>query len=309
MGTVTTNVTEYKNFGKCLEIANGIVKLLVTIDVGPRVINYSFMDGENMMFEDVSRDFSESGPAFDKFGGGTWYIYGGHRLWTSPEGMPKSYYPDNEPVPYELIENGAVFKPAPQTWNQYQFEIAITLDSNSSKVGLTHKITNCAAWDVKLAPWTLTVLSPGGFEIVAQPTKDTGLLGNRLMALWPYTNMMDDRVTWGNKYIGLEQKSGHPDKFKVGINSEHGFAMYFNHGDLFIKKYSPIENGCYPDGGMSFETFTNALFLEMETLGEISSIAPGASVTHNECWSLFQEARPEGYCEKTIDALVEKYVK
>lgn len=309
MGTVTTKVTEYKNFGNCLEIANGIVKLLVTVDVGPRVINYSFIDGENIMFEDVNRDFSQTGPEFDNFGGGTWYIYGGHRLWTSPEGMPKSYYPDNDPVPYEIIENGAVFKPAPQKWNQYQYEITITLCPDSSKVSLTHKIINCAAWDVTLAPWTLTVLSPGGFEIVAQPTKDTGLLGNRLMALWPYTNMMDERVTWGNKYIGLEQHPGHPDKFKVGINSEHGFAMYFNHGDLFIKKYTPIENGSYPDGGMSFETFTNALFLEMETLGEITSIAPGTAVTHTESWSLFKEAKPEGYCEKTIDALVEKYVK
>jgi len=309
MGKVTTKVTEYKTFGKCLEIANGIVKLLVTIDVGPRVINYSYIDGENMMFEDIDRVFSSSGPEFSKFGGGTWYIYGGHRLWTSPEGNPKSYYPDNDPVPYEIIENGATFKPAEQKWNQYQYEITITLDPNSSHVNLVHKITNCAAWDVTLAPWAMTVLSPGGFEIVAQPTKDTGLLGNRLLALWPYTNMMDERVTWGNKYIGLKQIPGHPDKFKVGINSEHGFAMYFNHGDLFIKKYTPVENGTYPDGGMSFETFTNALFLEMETLGEITAIAPGASVTHCESWSLYKEACPESYQEDTIDTLVKKYVK
>lgn len=309
MGNVTKTVKQYKTFGNCLEISNGIVKLLVTIDVGPRVINYSFVDGENMMFEDTERNFSSSGPAFEKFGGGTWYIYGGHRLWTSPEAMPKSYYPDNDPVPYELIENGAVFKPVMQKWNQYQYEITITLDPDTSHVCLTHKVKNCAAWDVTLAPWTLTVLSPGGYEIVAQPTKDTGLLGNRLLALWPYTNMMDRRVTWGTKYIALKQEPGHPDKFKVGLNSEHGFAMYFNHGDLFIKQYTPVENGNYPDGGMSFETFTNDLFLEMESLGEITSIPPDTSVTHTEHWSLFKEECPASYCEETIDALVKKYVR
>lgn len=309
MGKVTTNVVEYKNFGKCLEIANGIVKLLVTIDVGPRVINYSFIDGENIMFEDVERDFSVSGPEFSKFGGGTWYIYGGHRLWTSPEGMPKSYYPDNESVPYEIIPNGATFSPCVQKWNQYKYDITITLDPDSSKVCLVHKITNHAAWDVTLAPWTMTVLSPGGLEYVAQPTKDTGLLGNRLLALWPYTNMQDDRVVWGNKYIALEQKPGHPDKFKFGINSEHGFAMYFNHGDLFVKKYDPVGNGNYPDGGMSFETFTNGLFLEMESLGETATIAPEASVSHTEYWSLFKEERPTEYSEENIDKLVEKYVR
>ncbi len=309
MGTVTKTVKSYKNFGNCLEIANGIVKVLVTIDVGPRIINYSFVDGENVMFEDVDRGFFANGPEFDKFGGGTWYIYGGHRLWTSPEAMPKSYYPDNDPVPYELIENGAIFKPAVQKWNQYQYEIIITLAPDSSNVTVVHKITNHAAWDVTLAPWAMSVLAPGGFEIVPQPTKDTGLLGNRMLALWPYTNMMDSRVTWGNTYIGLKQEPGHPDKFKVGINSEHGFALYFNHGDLFVKQFTPIENGVYPDGGMSFETFTNDLFLEMETLGEITTIAPESTVTHEERWSLFKEACPETFDESYFDELVKRYVR
>ncbi|MBR4874369.1 MAG: hypothetical protein IKU87_00905 [Clostridia bacterium] len=309
MGKVTTTLENYKNYGKCLKISNGLVKILITVDVGPRIINYSFEDGENMMFEDLNRAFFANGPEFEKFGGGTWYIYGGHRLWTSPEAMPKSYYPDNDPVPYEIIENGAIFTCETQKWNQYQFEIEVTLAPDSSRVKLVHKITNRAAWDVTLAPWTLTVLSPGGYEVIAQPTKDTGLLGNRLLGLWPYTKMTDDRVSWGDRYIGLEQKEGHPDKFKLGLNSEHGFAMYFNHGDLFIKKYDPIENGVYPDGGMSFETFTNGLFLEMETLGEITAIAPEETVSHTEYWSLFKEARPENFDEEKIDELVKKYVR
>lgn len=308
MGKVTATLTEYKNFGTCIELSNGEIKLLVTVDVGPRVINYSFVDGENMMFEDVDRAFSASGPEFDKFGGGTWYIYGGHRLWTSPEGMPKSYYPDNDPVPYELIDGGVILSPAAQKWNQYQYEIKIVMNEEGG-VTLTHSVKNVAAWDVTLAPWTLTVLSPGGYEIVPQPVKYTGLLGNRLLALWPYTNLMDERVTWGNRYIALAQKPGHPDKFKFGLNSEHGFAMYFNHGDLFIKQYTPVENGTYPDGGMSFETFTNDLFLEMEALGEIKSIAPGEALTHTESWSLFKEECPKEFSEKTFDALVEKYVR
>ena len=309
MGKVTTVVKEYKNFGRCLEIANGIVKLLVTIDVGPRVINYSFVDGENVMFEDVDRVFSATGPEFDRFGGGTWYIYGGHRLWTSPEGRPKSYYPDNEPVPYEIIENGAIFSPNEQKWNQYKYEIKITLDPDSSKVELCHKVINCAAWDVELSPWTLTVLAPGGYEIVAQPTKNTGLLGNRLLALWPYTKMTDKRVTWGDRYIGLEQDVNNKDSFKLGLNSEHGFAMYFNHGDMFLKQFKPVENGNYPDGGMSFETFTNRLFLEMESLGETKKIAPGDFSEHYESWSLYNVERPTAFNEESIDELVKKYVK
>ncbi|MBO5733737.1 MAG: hypothetical protein J6R66_02440, partial [Clostridia bacterium] len=127
-------------------------------------------------------------------------------------------------------------------------------------------------------------------------------------ALWPYTKLTDNRVTWGDRYIGLRQDKNNTDKFKFGINSEHGVSMYFRSGDLFVKRFTPIKDGNYPDGGMSFETFTNNLFLEMETLGEIAEIAPGATVEHCESWALYKESEPE-FDENKIDELVKKYVK
>lgn len=307
MGKVSVDICEYKNYGKCLKISNEIVKIIITVDVGPRVINYSFLDGQNIMFEDLNRDFSESGKEFDCFGGGTWYIYGGHRLWASPEGYPKSYYPDNDPVPYKIIENGAVFSPATQKWNQYQMEMEITLDENSSEVHLVHRITNRAAWSVTLAPWCLTVLAPGGCEIIPQPTEDTGLLGNRLLAIWPYTKLTDNRVIWGDRYISLTQDKTNSDKFKLGINSEHGLSLYFINGDLFVKRFSPVKGGNYPDGGMSFETFTNNLFLEMETLGQIKEIAPNETVEHEENWALYRQEGLKEFDEDKLDELVKKY--
>ena len=38
--------------------------------------------------------------------------------------------------------------------------------------------------------------------------------------------------------------------------------------------------------GCSLETFTNADFLEMETLGPMPQVAPAASAEHVERWSL-----------------------
>jgi len=37
-----TKIIEYKDYGKCLSITNGIVDLAVTIDIGPRIIRYGF---------------------------------------------------------------------------------------------------------------------------------------------------------------------------------------------------------------------------------------------------------------------------
>ncbi len=304
MSKITIAETEYKNYGRCLLISNNIVKLIITVDVGPRIINYSFIDGENIMFEDINRDFyeKESIKAF----GDTWYIYGGHRLWTSPESMPRSYYPDNEPVKYEILADGVRLMPKPQKWNQYVYEIEVRLDENSTKVSLMHKVTNLAAWPVELAPWSLTVLSPGGKEFFPQPTRDTGVLGNRLIALWPYTKLTDPRLKLNDKFISLAQDASNHDEFKLGINSQHGYAMYFNHGDLFIKQFNAKENGNYPDGGMSFETFTNRFFLEMESLGEIVKLEPNASASHCETWTLHKEECPSD-CDAEILNIAEKY--
>ena len=128
------------------------------------------------------------------------------------------------------------------------------------------------------------------------------------MALWPYTKLTDKRVIWGDRYVSLTQDKNNSDKFKFGINSEHGFSLYFVNGDLFVKKFSPIANGNYPAGGMSFETFTSHLFLEMETLGETHEIAPDETVEHCESWSLYREPKPEFFDEDALDELVKKYV-
>ena len=85
--------------------------------------------------------------------------------------------------------------------------------------------------------------------------------------------------------------------------------MYVNHGDLFIKRYDLIKDGIYTDGGMPFETYTNKLFLEMESLGELKTLKPGESSIHTEYWSLFKEDIAKEYDEDKFDELVKKYIK
>ena len=128
------------------------------------------------------------------------------------------------------------------------------------------------------------------------------------MAFWDYVKMTDNRLKWLDKYIILKQDKDGDDRMKFGINLEHGFAMYFNHGDLFVKQFKVNPDGNYPDGGMNFETFTNPLFLEMESLGELKTIKPGEAVYHTEKWSLYKEALVSLTDEK-IDALKDKYIK
>ena len=302
----------YGNWGNCLRLFNEQAELFITLDFGPRVIRFGWIGGQNMFCEDTEVESSASGEDFDAvYGEGkTWYIRGGHRLWTSPEARPRSYYPDNEPVAWEEIENGVLLTPPPQKWTQLQEQMEITMCPKSAKVTVKHKIVNLGAWDIEFAAWALTVLARGGLEIVPQPQKDTVLLGNRLLALWPYTKMTDERVYWGDKYISLQQ---HPDAdhpIKFGINSEHGFAAYCLNDDLFVKKFELHEGADYPDGGMSFETYTNSLMLEMESISPMKKVAPGECIEHTEYWALYSGVTaPDPKDEAAMDALVEAYVK
>lgn len=299
----------YKSFGRCLEITNSIVRLAVTLDFGPRIIRYSFLDGKNIMFEDTKKTFGETNSDMEMVYGtdAMWKIYGGHRLWIAPEDRLRTYYPDNAAITYKLTNTGAVFSPPIQSWTGYGYTFRIDMRDNSSDVIIEHCVTNHGSSNVELSLWPITVLSPGGVEIVPQPTKNTGYAPRTHLTFWDYVKMTDKRLTWLDKYIILKQDSKSVGNMKFGINSEHGFAMYFNHGNLFVKQFAVNPNGNYPDGGMSFETFTNPLFLEMESLGELKSLSPGETTVHTENWSLYKEEVPElTDCE--IEKLKQKYI-
>ena len=178
--------------------------------------------------------------------------------------------------------------PPPQAENGVQLTLRVEMAPDSARVRITHRIHNISDAEKTFSPWCLTVLAPGGTEIVPQPDRDTGLLGNRVLALWPYTSMADRRVFWGNRYITLKQEPECPQKFKIGLNGEKGWAAYLLGGELFVKRFPNRVGGSYPDGGCSFETFACADFLEMESLGELLPTAPGEERCHTEEWELLE---------------------
>ncbi len=284
---VQFRVEEYRKFGRCLVMENGVVEAYVTLDFGPRVIRFGFVGGQNLFFNDMDDVCTQSGPQFDEmFGPGEkWYIRGGHRIWTSPESMPASYYPDNAPVPYETTARGAVFTPAPQRVNEVAHTLAIEFTGEAA-LRVTNRVRNVAAQPQEYAAWALTVLAPGGVEIVPQPQEDTGLLANRVLAVWPYAAMDDDRVYWGRDFITLRQTADAAGPFKFGINNTRAWSAYLLGKDLFVKRMQFIPGAQYPDGGMSFETYRNEHFIEMESLSPIRPVLPQESVETVETWTL-----------------------
>lgn len=290
----------YGEFGRAVEISNGKVDLVVTVDLGPRIIRYGFI-GENNMF-------CESNGLSKPLENGEWRIRGGHRLWHSPEREPRSYMPDNEPVEWQVIENGIRVSQKVEPWVQIKKEMEITLSPCSSRVKVLHKLTNKNAWPIELAAWSLSVMAPGGKQIIPQPGRDSGLLPNRVLALWPYSKMNDHRVTWGDRYVVFRQDPETKAPFKMGISNEDGWAAYFNHGNLFIKSYNHEMNGRYPDFGVSYETYTTDFMMEMETLSPLTYLEPDHTLAHIEEWLLIGNVDTPSDNDEDIGRMVKKYI-
>ncbi|MBE6890062.1 MAG: hypothetical protein E7485_08635 [Ruminococcaceae bacterium] len=311
---VTITEIQYKNFGRCLEMKNGTATVVVTLDIGPRIISYHLNGRDNILLEDEQRVFFERGESFKEYFGEdkTWYIYGGHRLWSSPESMPHSYVPDNDPVEYSVLDSGSNEKsvsltPLPTRTGQ-QHNIIISLDNDSSRVKVVHNIKNVSGAIVTLAPWPMTVCSAGGVEIFPQSTKDNGLLSNRRNVFWSYSDINDPRFFLGNKYGTLKQVPDSEGKFKIGMNNEDGWAAYINKGQIFLKNFDMNIDGEYPDFGCNFETFTNGIFLECESLGELKTLKNGQSTSITEEWELIECSDSFDHRnEDSIDEFVKKY--
>ncbi len=307
---VNYNEISYKAFGRCIKIDNGTIELIITLDIGPRIIRFSKIGGENVFFEDETLSINHNDKAAlykETFGDDkeAWANIGGHRLWAAPEALPRTYYPSCK-SDYEKIANGVKITTPMQSFTHLRAEFEITI-VGENEVKVQNRLQNCGAWPAKFAVWCISVAASGGTEIIPQSMQKTGLLHNRLIALWDYTDTEDKRVKWGNRYIRLRQDENADSAFKLGINSRDGFVLYFNHGDLFVKKFDVCENGSYPDGGMNFESYTNEHFLEIESLGELKEVACGEVSEHTEYWKIYSDVSlPES--DELLDDIVSKYV-
>ncbi len=278
----------YRGWQNAYKLSNGVIELIVTADVGPRIVFYGFSNGENL-FHEVDEDAGN-------IGGAEFRLYGGHRIWVSPE-VERTYYPDNAPV--KVSEHGnAVRFTAPREESppgtNLEKQLEIELGQTGSEVRVTHRITNHDNESTKLAVWAPTMMRAGGRAILPLSRRmamdKDHYMPVEMLGIWSYTDFADPRWKLGTSYIQLQQSANPAGRFKeqmCGIYNSSGWGAYFSDGYLFIKRAAVISAAQYPDFGCNFEVFTNPEFLELETLGPVVELHPGDVAEHVERWRLF----------------------
>ncbi|MEO6053469.1 MAG: hypothetical protein ABIP97_05600, partial [Chthoniobacterales bacterium] len=172
--------------------------------------------------------------------------------------------------------------------------LTLHLDDTTSRVTIEHCVTNKGRAPLTLASWGITVVEPGGIAIIPQPElgeHPRDFSPNRNLVLWPYTDLADDRYTFGSRYIFLRQEEERQPT-KIGLFHREQWVAYIWENSLFLKSIECIPEATYPDAGCNFETFTNSAMLELESLSPLTTLAPGGSVSHRENWHLFDLSDP-----------------
>lgn len=278
MADTIISMISYEGFDDCILMQSEDTEIIITTQVGPRILCLRSRGSKNLFFEakgQLGRSNSDE-----------YLIYGGHRLWHSPEVIPRTYQNDTAAVSYCIIGNHVTVTQAVEQKTGMLKEMEVWFGEDGG-INVLHRLTNKGMWSVKTGIWALSMMAPNGVLVIPQSTKDTGLLPNRTLTLWNYSRLNDSRLSFLENYIMLSQDICNTNRFKLGLPNYMGYAAYFVNSQMMLIEHQHHEDAIYEDKNSSLEAFVNSLFLELETLGATSDVQPEQTIEHFERWYLF----------------------
>ncbi len=239
-------------------LENEFLRLDYLTTTGPRIIGLHAKGAQGNVLAETP-DVHWSTPH------GEYYLRGGHRLWTAPE---DPYYTCPEDG-LDIVENGnKVILKSPVDKSGLEKEIAIQLDGNC--VQLEHRVTWHGSEPIELAPWVITQLRLGGMAILPLSNTD-GLLPNRNIVFWPYSQIKDERLELYDDLILIHGQAA-DQAFKIGNTNSLGWTAYALGAVLFIKRFKVNRTDRYTDLGSNVEAYVKDACIELESLGTLEML-------------------------------------
>jgi hypothetical protein len=301
---VKVEKTAYKGWANCYRVTNGEVELVVTSDVGPRIIRFGFVGGQNL--------FKEFPDQLGKTGEAQFQLRGGHRVWKAPEDPVATWAPDNVPVKIEITPDGLVAREPVEPLTKLQKEIAIHLAPSGTHVTVIHRIANRSLFPLEFSVWAMSMMAQGGVAITGFPPRGhhpADLAATNPLVMWAYTDLSDKRWKFTRKYLMLRQDPNNAEAQKIGLFNPNTWVAYVLNGEAFVKRTQADPARTYPDFGCAFETFTNNEFLEIETLSPLAKVLPDQAAEHVETWTLHRGVRPSDFTDAELDRIILPFLK
>jgi hypothetical protein len=260
-------------------VANGQLWIDVLSSAGPRIVGLGLAgSAENLLAEtpDIGWDTAN----------GRYELLGGHRLWFAPEDPDRVAIPDLDGLVIEPLSDGVRLMGRLEPTTGLIRVIEIRLDPTTPSLTMRHELRNNGRDSMVLAPWSITQLPLGGRVVLPQALPRAGhrVRPSRNLVLWPYTSWTDGRLAVADGAIEVQATAG-PD-LKVGCRNDRGWIGYVRATSTIVQRFEPATAGRYPDLECNVETYCGPRYVELEVLGPLSLIEPGAASVLVERWEI-----------------------
>jgi hypothetical protein len=301
---------------RALHLDNGIVRAVIVPDIGGRVLQFWLADHPYLFVNEhlAGRLFTPD----ENWGDGTissWKNYGGNKTWPAPQGWDRSDQWPGPPDP--VLDSGrfqtlasersrAVVRSPPDPRTGLQITRELVLETGAARANLRRTMRNVSNRNVRWSLWDVTQLDcateqrtvrPGCWMTI--PVNATSRFAGGFEVLYgPADNpqwRMDRAPVFGVEYAGALGK--------VGLDSQAGWVAYSDPGGdwVLVHQFSVVAGAPYPDAGATIEVWTHGPgvaagvdfdqdhlrghFMEMEVLGPLVDLAPGAESSADLVWA------------------------
>ncbi len=268
-------------------LTNGAIWLDVLTEAGPRIVRLGLVGSARNVLAETPDD----GWATPH---GRYELLGGHRLWFAPEDPDRVAVPDGHGLTLEAFSDGLVMTGAPELPTGLERSLQVRLADGEAGFRLVHTLRNVGRGPVELAPWAITQLPLGGTVLLPEAAATGGhhVHPNRMLVLWPYSSWDDVRFRPRNGLLTLDAAAG--PSLKVGSFNDAGWAGYLRDDVLLVRRFDPLPGRPHPDLGCNVEAYVGPRYAELELLGPLAVVDPGASVTLTERWQLLTVPAMDG---------------
>ncbi len=293
--------TRASKLGKheAIEILHGKMRLIVVVDMGPRIAWFGPASGENLLFWDSE----------DRYRRGDWLLKGGHRVWITRPGADEceeSYAADNGRAAINLRANTATFtgQPHPLFGIQRGFTIRpIAADA----IWVENFVVNKSDMLWSGGIWALTCTNPGGGAAYGIPLGDDSAWDSFPVVFFKrwgggHTSLVNDpQLKWTENMLIINPRGR---EAKRALFAPKGvIAMRAPRQRCsFLKAVNAVKGASYPCGcNIAFYIGPKNFMVEMETMSPEMTLKPGERLVSAERWFLGKLVDWEG-----ISALVDK---
>lgn len=273
----------YHGWPEAYRLSNGTVDLVVVPEIG-RIMRYGYLGRPNVLWENAGLRGKTLDPARPS---PEWVNFGGDKLWPAPQSAywPPDPHLDGAPQSVTIVSGTRLRMESPRSAKLgIRFVRVIALADSGTGVRIRNTVVNDSRDEVEVSVWEVTQIGepawaaldlyrrgrfPRGYHVFPDSAPAAGAVA----------------VRRGEVRLRRDPKQGG----KIGADSPRGQARARVGGVVFTVS-APLERGApYPDQGCAQEIWSNPdplRYMELELLGPIVRLRPGAARTLETRWRL-----------------------